>query len=186
MQTPQYERAIIRGVPDSFDSCIKPDDRRAIDITLAREQHCAYREVLRSVQVELIMMEADEKHPDCCFVEDTAIVIGDMALMLHMGAHSRVGEEVAVRRLLSKHKQIHDITSPATIDGGDVLLARDKLFVGLSQRTNSRAVSMLGEMMSPGGVTVVPVPINGILHLKSACSYLGDGYVLLCRGYFDE
>jgi dimethylargininase len=186
MKTPIYKYAIIRDVPDSFDSCIKPSGESIIDIELAKVQHKAYRKVLENQGIELLILDADNRFPDCCFVEDTTIVVGDKAIVLHMGAPSRVGEEMEVGKQMANHKQILELRSPAAIDGGDVLQIGSKLFVGLSQRTNHEAVSQLGDLLADDGCDVVAVPLEGVLHLKSACSYLGDGCVLVCRGYFDD
>jgi dimethylargininase len=185
-QTPVYKHAIVRNVADSFDSCIKPNDESIIDIELAGVQHNAYRRILQELGLELLTLAADERHPDCCFVEDTAIVAGDRAVILHMGASSRVGEEAEVRKIIARYKKVRDLKSPATMDGGDVMAVGKKLFVGLSQRTTPEAASRLEELMAPEGYEVIAVPLKGILHLKSACSYLGDGCVLVSRGYFDD
>jgi dimethylargininase len=191
MQGPGYEHAIVRKVPDSFDSCIKASAQLTIDVRLARMQHDAYRKILESLGLEVTALEADDRYPDCCFVEDAAIVAGERAILLPLGAPSRVGEEIAVGKLLARYKTVHrmaspEIDSPARMDGGDVLAVGKKLFVGLSRRTNRNAVAKLKEMLAADGYEVVAVPLRGVLHLKSACSHLGNGCVLICRGYFDE
>jgi dimethylargininase len=184
MQTPTYKYAIVRGVPDSFDWCIKPDPTAAIDIGLAKEQHNTYKSTLAKLGLELVTVTADDRYPDCCFVEDTAIVAGGSAVVLSMGAPSRVGEEVEVRKVLAEYKTLHEIYPPATMDGGDALLIDKKLFVGWSRRTNREAAAELEKIAS--GYEVITVPLAGVLHLKSACTYLGDNCVLVCKGHFDE
>ncbi len=186
MQTPTYKYAVIRKVPSSFDSCIKAEGASTIDVELADAQHEAYLNVLQSLGLELLTLEADDRYPDCCFVEDTAIAVGDKAVVLHMGAPSRVGEEAEVRKILARYKKVHEVQAPADMDGGDVLAVGKNLFVGLSRRTNRAAVSRLEEIVAGDGYRVTAVPLRGVLHLKSACSYLGKGYVLVCRGYLDD
>jgi len=185
MQTPVYEYALVRGVPESFDSCIKPDPAMTIDLALAAKQHDSYRSTLKELGLELVEAEADDRYPDCCFVEDTAIILGDTAVMLPLGAPSRSGEEVAVGKILAKHMRLQEMPLPARMDGGDVLLVDKKVFVGLSERTDRAAVFRLQELAA-GGYEVIAVPLSGVLHLKSACSYVGDGCVLISRGFFDE
>lgn len=186
MHTPTFKYAVIRKVPSSFDSCIKADIASTIDVELAKAQHEAYLNVLQSLGLELLTLEADDRYPDCCFVEDTAITAGEKAVILHMGAPSRVGEEAEVRKILARYKKVFEIQAPADMDGGDVLAIGKNLFVGLSRRTNREAVSRLEEIAAGDGYRVTAVPLRGVLHLKSACSYLGKGCVLVCRGYFDE
>jgi dimethylargininase len=184
MRTPTYKSAIVRGVPDSFDWCIKPDPAAVIDVGLAKEQHNTYQNTLEKLGLGLVTVAADERYPDCCFVEDTAIVVGELAVVLSIGAPSRVGEEVEVRKVLAEYKSLVEIDPPATMDGGDVMCIDDKLFVGLSQRTNREAVAELEKKAS--GYEVIAVPLEGVLHLKSACTYLGNDCILVCRGHFDE
>jgi dimethylargininase len=68
----------------------KPDFKKAI------EQHSAYCHALRGCGLELIVLEADDRYPDGCFVEDTAIVTGEVAVITRPGAASRMGEEAEI------------------------------------------------------------------------------------------
>ena len=74
---------------------------------------------------------------------------------------------------------------PATLDGGDVLRIGRSIFVGLSRRTNQAAVEQLRRLLADYDYEVRPVEMRGCLHLKSACSYLGRGTVLLNRAWID-
>lgn len=172
-----YTKAIVRGVPDTFDRCIKPHGGEAIDVGLARVQHESYCGILESLGLELIRLKPDERYPDCCFVEDTVVVGGEWAVLCHMGAASRRGEEEAVGRLLTDLR-LHRLEPPATLDGGDVILDGGRLFVGMSGRSNDAAARRLRELLSDEGVEVVPVPVAGALHLKSACTRVAPGLLL--------
>jgi dimethylargininase len=185
MRIPTYKYAIVRDVPDSFDWCIKPDPAAVIDVGLAKKQHGTYKNTLQKLGLELMIIASDDRYPDCCFVEDTAIIVGEAAVVPSMGAPSRIGEEVEVRNVLAGYKSLLEVNLPAMMDGGDVLLIDKKIFVGLSKRTNREAVSHLQEI-SPAGYEVIAVPLAGVLHLKSACTYLGDDCVLMCKGHFDD
>jgi dimethylargininase len=185
MPTGKY--GIVRGVPHTYDRCIKsPKVENEIKVELAREQHKRYCEILEQLGLTLIFIDPDDRFPDCCFVEDPAIVIGDTAIISRMGAKSRIGEEIEVRNTLSQYKTVKEIKPPGTLDGGDVLRINEKIYVGLSERTNQFAIQQVPTYLSDYGYRVIPVKIEHILHLKSACTYIGNNYIVMFPGHFDE
>ncbi len=177
-------KAIVRDVPSSFDKAIQPEGQAAIDVELAREQHGYYCETLMALGLSLIELPADDRFPDSCYVEDAAIVVGDLAVVSRPGAKARRGETKAVEAALKEHKHIQRIAAPATLDGGDVLQIEDHLFVGLTRRTTATAVKQLQQVLSATDTEVVPVEVRDILHLKSACTYLGEGVLVWRPGHF--
>lgn len=185
--TPHSSFALVRHLPATFNDCLKPPEtKQPIDLALAREHHRCYRDTLQSLGLELIEIGADDAYPDCVFVEDTAIIAGETAVLSRFGVEARSGEESAVGPVLDRFNRVVKVTSPATIEGGDVLKIDATLFVGVSSRTNSDGVTQLRNALAPAGFMVVPVPVTGVFHLKSAVTYLGDGYIALSPGYFDE
>jgi len=103
METHGHHRfALAREIPETFDQCIKPlDNAQAIDVELARIQHRGYCDALSQLGFELIVLPADKRYPDCAFVEDTAVVIGEQAIITRPGAESRREEVEAVREALT-------------------------------------------------------------------------------------
>jgi dimethylargininase len=185
--TPHATHALVRGIPDTFDDCIKPPGSpQPIDLPLARRQHEAYCAGLRRVGLRLVEIEADERFPDCVFIEDTAIVAGDCAVMCRFGVESRRGEEDAVEPVLGRHKRVCRIGASATIEGGDVMRIGSTLYVGVTSRTDIHGVRRLANILRESDFGVQPVETHGVFHLKSAVTYLGDGYIALSRGCFDE
>jgi dimethylargininase len=176
--------AIVRPVPDSYDRCVRTNTER-IDIALAKKQHTEYCKALQELGLKLIWVKGDDSLPDSCFIEDTAIIIGDKAIICNMKVKSRTREVIEVAKVLEKLKETYHIKPPATIDGGDVLKIENRIFVGLSRRTNLQAVQQLKKILNGCNVEIVPVKVQNVLHLKSACTYLGDGYVILSRRHFD-
>jgi len=174
-----YSKAIVRGVPNTFDRCIKPHgDDEPIDLDLAREQHAQYCAALEALGLELIRLDPEDQYPDCCFVEDTAVAARDWAVVCHMGAASRRGEEMAVAEALSD-RRLFRLEPPATLDGGDVILDGNTFYVGMTDRSNEAAQRWLWTVLSAEGVDVVPVAVSGVLHLKSACTRVAPGLFLL-------
>ncbi len=184
MNTPTAKYAIVRPVPESYDQCVRTGSEK-IDVALAKKQHKAYREVLQSLGLKLIWVRGDNGLPDSCFVEDTAVILGEKAVICNMRVKSRAKEVVEVARVLENLKDVRYIKPPATIDGGDVLKIEDRVLVGLTDRTNMHAVHQLEEIVCEDGFEVVPVKVRNVLHLKSACTYLGDNYVIVSDGCFD-
>lgn len=153
-------------------------DRDPVDYGRAARQHADYCALLarRGLRVETLSESAG--CPDSCFVEDTAIVFDEVAIIASMGAPSRRPERGAVRKFLARHRRLASIELPATIDGGDVVKAGRNVFVGLSTRTNALAVAEMRRILGPLGYVVRPVRVGGSLHLTTACSAL-DAETLL-------
>ncbi|MEM2105844.1 MAG: arginine deiminase family protein [Candidatus Bathyarchaeia archaeon] len=176
--------AIVRPVPNSYDQCVRTNVER-IDVALAKKQHAEYCETLENLGLKLIWVEGDDALPDSCFVEDTAIIVEEKAVICNMKVKSRKPEVIAVAKLLEKLKETWYIKPPATMDGGDVLKIENRIFVGLSERTNLHAVHQLRKILDRTDVEVVPVKVRNVLHLKSACTYLGNNYVIMSKGHFN-
>jgi dimethylargininase len=181
--TPHSGRAITRAVPDSFPRAIVPEPpAEPIRVDLARRQHHAYVEALESLGLAVTVLPAADEFPDCCFVEDCAVVADGVALITRPGAPSRQGEEAAVAEALRPYVRLERMTAPATLDGGDCLRLGRHWYVGRSERTNEAGARRLREVFGPLGFDVVEVPVAGHLHLKSVCSPLDGGRVLLAEG----
>jgi dimethylargininase len=177
--------AIVRAVADSYDQCVTMQDEH-INVAVAKEQHTKYCSALEKIGLQLIRIESDNSLPDCCFVEDAAIVVDDMVIITNPGAPSRRKETVAIENVIAKYKSVHHILPPATIDGGDVLEIGMKIFIGLSERTTQEAIDQVSEIVRSKGYQVIAVPVHHTLHLKSVVTALSDTQIILVPGHFDE
>lgn len=181
------EFAIVRGIPNTFQDCVTiSGDTPKINVELARQQHETYCNTLEQLGLKLIRIEADDALPDCCFTEDTAIVFGDLAIITYPGTPSRVAEKVEMEKTLVPLKKMYHLSPPATLDGGDVLKIDKKIFIGNSSRTNEEGIKQIADIINPRGFEVIGVKIWNTLHLKSVCTYLGNGCIILAEGYLDE
>ena len=144
-----------------------------------------YCELLDTWGVHLLPVGASDSHPDCCFVQDTAVVLDEVCVIASMGANTRLGEVAEVEKLVAPFRKIRHILSPATLDGGDVVQFGKRLFVGLSTRTNARGIAALTEIVEGFGYTVIPVVVNGGLHLTTGCGIVNDETVLLNPRWLD-
>ena len=159
--------------------------RTPIDADLAREQHRGYCVALGRLGCDVRELPATSDLPDGVFVEDRAIVLDEVAVITRSAAISRRDETPSVEAALRAYRPIEHITAPATLDGGDVLRLGRALFVGLTPRTNTKAVTQLRERLAPHGYTVCAVPVHGSLHLKSGCSVLGPDLLVVNRDWVD-
>ncbi|HTM19498.1 MAG TPA: N(G),N(G)-dimethylarginine dimethylaminohydrolase [Kofleriaceae bacterium] len=173
--------AIVRGVPGSFTRALRAEPV-AIDVGRAQEQHAGYVAALRACGAEVVELAADDRLPDCCFVEDTAVVAGGVALITRPGAASRRAEVDAVRAVLAARMPVEEMAAPATLDGGDCLRLGRTLYIGRSARSNAEGIARARAVFAAVGTTVIEVPFAGALHLKSLCSPLGDRAVLAAAG----
>ncbi len=178
--------AITRGVSPALNRCeLGYLSRQEIDIAKAVRQHQAYEECLRELGATVISLPAEPDLPDSMFVEDPAVVVAETAILTRMGAESRRAETESLAAVLARFRPLRHMREPATLEGGDVLRAGSTLYAGLSRRSNPAGVEQLANELSSFGYTVKAVPVHGCLHLKSACSYLGEQTLLANRNWID-
>lgn len=176
--------AITRAISPRFNECeLTHLARTPIDLTLARAQHRQYEDALRTLGVQVISLPAEPDLPDSVFVEDTAIVLPECAIITRPGANSRKPETESIARALAPYRALYSIQPPATLDGGDVLVLGKTLYVGLGTRSNQSAIAQLQDFLTNYGYTVTGVPIRGCLHLKSAVTQVGRNALLLNPGW---
>ena len=176
-------RSLVRSVSPNFANalCATPPDP-PIDVELARAQHTDYQITLMEFGHTVRSLAASDD-PDCCFVEDTAVVADDVALITRPGAPSRRAETAMIADTLAGDVEIVRMEAPATLDGGDVMRVGRTMFVGRSSRTNAEGILRLAEVFEPRGFRVIPVDMpKGVLHLKSVCAPLGTDRITLADG----
>jgi dimethylargininase len=161
------------------------------DVTVALEQHERYCEMLRSCGLGLTRLAADAGHPDSTFIEDTAVLTAEAAIITRPGATSRRGEIAAALESLRRHfDTIWEIKAPGTLDGGDVCEVDGGFIIGMSGRTNAEGARQLAALLKELGHTSVTVDIRAskaLLHLKTGLSYLGDGvFIVSSDGLLDD
>jgi dimethylargininase len=178
--------AITRAVSPAIVHCeLSFIDRKPIDLARAQEQHRAYENLLEKLGARVISLPAERDLPDSMFVEDPAIVLDEVAVILPLGTETRRREAPSLARALAKFRTLEYVTLPGTLEGGDVLRIHRKLFVGLTQRSNAEGLRQLAAILAPRNYEVVAVRVTGCLHLKSAVTHLGRNTLLANRAWFD-
>jgi len=165
--------ALTRAVPPSIDRCeLTYLEREPIEYARATREHAAYEDALRALGCRVERLPDLPDHPDSVFVEDTAVVFDEVAVIARPGAASRRGEVESTARALARYRPVAYIQPPATVDGGDVLVTPGVVFVGITGRTNADGARQLATILAPHRIQVVPVAVAGCLHLKSAVTLL--------------
>jgi dimethylargininase len=178
--------AITRAVSPALANCeLLYVPRQPIDLSKAQAQHRAYEALLEKFGAQVISLAAEPTLPDSMFVEDPAIVVDELAVMMPLGTESRRPEAATLARALGKFRKLEYVTLPGTMEGGDILRVGWKIFAGLSSRTNSEGIRQLEAILKPHGYEVIPVRVSGCLHLKSAVTFVGRNTLLANRAWID-
>ena len=178
-----FTRAIVRTPAPTFAQGLTHADLGAPDVAKALDQHARYCAALEACGLALTRLSPEAEFPDSTFVEDTAIVTPQFAVLTRPGAASRLGEVARVETTVrERFARVHAIAAPGTLDGGDICQAGTHFFIGLSGRTNEHGARQLADIVQREGYTASLVDIRGvrgILHLKSGISYFGDRRIAL-------
>jgi dimethylargininase len=170
------QRAFTRAVSPRLAECALTHlDRNPIDAARAAAQHAAYEGALKDAGLDVIRLPELPDDPDAVFVEDTALLLGEHAVITRPGAPSRADETESTAEGLAPFFTIHRLAA-GTLDGGDVLRIGNTLYVGQSSRTDASGTAALADVAAPLGYKVMPVELGRCLHLKTAVTFAGlDG-----------
>ncbi len=183
----QFTQALLRLPGDNFAQGLTQSAEGAPDPALALAQHQHYCRALEAAGLTIAVLPADPRHPDGCFVEDTALLTARGAILTRPGAPSRRGEVDAIDAAL-RHDwpELARIEAPGTVDAGDVCEADGHFLIGLSARTNEAGAAQLAGLLGDLGYRADLLDIRGLralLHLKSGIAYLGGGRLLTTRDF---
>ncbi len=159
------------------------------DYELALAQHAAYVEALKNCGVKVTELEADERFPDSCFVEDTAVLTRKCAIITNPGAASRNREVEAMIPVIKKFYSedcIEYIKAPGTLEGGDVMMVGDHFYVGRSARTNAEGILQFVEILEKYGLSGSEVKLEKVLHLKTGVNYIENNNMLVTGEFIEK
>ena len=179
-------RAIVRLPSPALSRCALTFlERQPIDFERALVQHGAYVDALRAAGVNARILPPEPDLPDSVFVEDTAVIVDELAVLARPGIESRRPEADAIAEALEAVRPVVRISEPGTLEGGDILRIGRTIFAGQTPRTNAEGTRQLAAALEPHGYEVVPIAPTGCLHLKSAVTFIGDETVLLNPEWID-
>jgi dimethylargininase len=179
-ETPQRPYLLVRRPAASLNAGIVTfRDREELDLERAGQEWEAYVAAFEAEGWPIVEVPVADDLPDSAFIEDTVVMFGDLAVVTNPGAPARNPETDAVIPVLDRLGIEHvKITSPGTLDGGDVLKVGTQVYVGRTGTTNAEGIAQLAQFVASRGYTVTEVPVTKALHLKSAVTALPDGTVI--------
>ena len=179
-----FKRAIVRRPGQSIVNGLSSSNLGKPDYELACRQHQQYVEALKACGLEVTILDADDRYPDSTFVEDTALLTPNCAIITNPGAPSRRGEtkEIATR-LTEFYKDIEYIKPPGTVEGGDIMKVGSHYYIGISDRTNQEGATQLITILEKYELTGSRIPLKNVLHLKTGVAYI-ENHTLLATGEF--
>ena len=179
--------AVTREVSRSIIHCeLTHLERKPIDIQRARAQHAEYEAALKQLGLAVLSLPEEPSLADSVFVEDTALVLDECAIILRPGADSRRSETESIARFLSPYRKLFNIQAPARVDGGDILRVGRQVYVGLSTRSDTNAMEQIQDFLQPYGYEVQAVKVTGCLHLKSAVTQVAEDMLVINPAWVDK
>jgi dimethylargininase len=179
-------RAIVRLPSPALSRCALTFlERQPIDFERALAQHAAYIDALRAAGALVRILPPEPDLPDAVFVEDTAVVVDECAVITRPGIDSRRAETESIQVAIEEVRPVVRIIDPGTLEGGDILRVGRTIFAGQTPRTNAEGTRQLASALGPHGYEVVAVRPTGCLHLKSAVTFIGDETVLVNPEWID-
>lgn len=187
ISTKEFARAIVRTPCRRISDGLTSARMGTPDYDTALVQHLAYITALQDCGLEVIVLPADEQYPDSVFVEDTALLTSQCAIITNPGAASREGEIDLIRETIAGfYPATETIRPPGTVDAGDIMMVDNDFYIGLSERTNEEGATQMISLLRHYGMNGIMVQVEELLHLKSGLSYIEKNHLLISKAYRDE
>lgn len=182
-----FKNTIVKTPGESYINGLTTSNLGVPYYDKALQQHQAYIEALKTCGVEVTVLPGNPNFPDSTFVEDTAVLTPEFAVISNPGASSRNGEIVEMEPTLkSYYENIYYIKSPGTLDGGDILQIDNHFYIGLSARTNLEGAQQLKQILELEKYEATIVQLEKFFHLKTGISYLGNQTIVVAGEFIDH
>ncbi|MEW9674793.1 arginine deiminase family protein [Lentibacillus sp. L22] len=182
-----FKNVIVKKPGKSYVNGLTTSDLGEPNYDKLLVQHEAYIEALKQCKVTVKELPASEDFPDSTFVEDTAVLTPDFAVITNPGAPSRNAEIQEMEPVLKEfYTDIRYIKAPGTLDGGDVLQIDDHFYIGISARTNETGATQLKKILESTGYKATIVPLKEFFHLKTGVAYLGNNLIVAAGEFIDH
>lgn len=182
-----FKNTIVKTPGESYINGLTTSDLGKPNFEKALKQHQAYIDALKKCGVEVNVQPSNSDYPDSTFVEDTAVLTPEFAVVSNPGASTRNGEILEMEPVLkSYYEKTYSIQSPGTLDGGDVLQIEDHFYIGLSDRTNLEGAEQLKQILESENYKATIVQLEKFFHLKTGISYLGNQEIIVAGEFVDH
>ncbi|WP_416413645.1 dimethylarginine dimethylaminohydrolase family protein [Pantoea sp. App145] len=173
-----FTQIIARLPADNCAAGLTTASLGAPDAELTRRQFWDYLNAMLSLRLKVTLLPAEADFPDAHFVEDTAVIVPELAVITHPGAPQRAGEVESIKAVLKDFRPLKVMSERGTLEGGDVMLIDKAFYIGLTTRTNEAGISEFASLVEPYGYSVTSVEVDEGLHLKSAINYVGKNTLI--------
>ncbi|GGH77815.1 N-dimethylarginine dimethylaminohydrolase [Pullulanibacillus pueri] len=171
----QPQHMMIRDVINQTQEHFKEE---GIDIERAVQQHHELVKTLRSYNIDVRLLQSDKKYPEQVFTRDIGFTLGHSIFVAKMASDVRKGEEDVLKQWLEEEKISYYNLIEDRIEGGDVIIDRDTIYIGLSNRTNQGAVNHLKTFLTR--FNIVPIPFTEtFLHLDCVFNVISPEIALI-------
>ncbi|WP_066255470.1 dimethylarginine dimethylaminohydrolase family protein [Neobacillus drentensis] len=182
-----FKNVIVKTPGESYINGLTTSNLGTPTMTKALEQHISYIEALKTCGVEVTILLSNPDFPDSTFVEDTAVLTSNFAVVTNPGAETRNGEIIEMEPVLKKfYNEIYSVEAPGTLDGGDILQIEDHFYIGISARTNYVGATQLKQILESENYKATIVELKEFFHLKTGITYLGEGTIVVAGEFVDH
>jgi len=181
------KKAIVRRPCENMVKGISNGKQGSPVYSTALEQHDQYIQALEKCGLQVTILEKNNTFPDSVFIEDTAILTKEFAIITNPTPKSRK-EEIAgiIPTLKQQYKTIEYIAAPGTLEGGDIMQVGDTFYIGRSSRSNDDGIRQFKRIVTKHGYNTTTVEMPDILHLKTGVSYLENNVLLISEQLKDN
>lgn len=165
-------------IKDVINDVQKRYQEENIDTEKAMQQHKQFLEALQREGVETDLLNPSEAFPEQVFTRDIGFTVGDTVYIAEMASEIRQGEEGVLQKWLTKNDFQAEALGGNRVEGGDVLIDRDTVFVGISSRTCKNAIDELQKKLPE--FDVIPISFDEkYLHLDCVFNILSPTEALI-------
>ncbi|EGQ24102.1 MULTISPECIES: dimethylarginine dimethylaminohydrolase family protein [Sporosarcina] len=172
------------AIEEAINEVQKQYEDENIDKQRAMKQHAQFEELLKEHDVEVITLPASSEFPEQVFTRDIGFTIGDEVFIADLAADIRKGEEAPLKEWLSEEDVPYQ-SATERMEGGDIIVDRGTVYVGISSRTSKEAINQLEKKLPD--YKIKRVPFDGrYLHLDCVFNILSPEKALIFPSAFDR
>lgn len=170
---PQYMtiREVINETQEHFKN-------EGIHIERALEQHGEFVKTLKDNGIDVILLPYHKKYPEQVFTRDVGFTLGQTIFVAKMATDVRSGEEDILKQWLEDEEISYYNLAEERIEGGDVVIDRETIYVGLSNRTDQKAAEQLQRLLNQFNVITIPFK-EKYLHLDCIFNVVSSEVALI-------
>ncbi|MFJ8236375.1 dimethylarginine dimethylaminohydrolase family protein [Ureibacillus sp. NPDC094379] len=170
---PQY-----MTIRDVINETQKHFKKEGIHIERALEQHDVFVKTLKDHGVDVVLLPYHKKYPEQVFTRDIGFTLGQTIFVAKMATDVREGEEDVLKQWLEDEEISYYNLVEERIEGGDVVIDGNTIYVGLSERTDAKAAEQLQRLLIQ--FNVIPIPFKErYLHLDCVFNVVSPEVALI-------